>query len=168
MWGVAFGNVLHGIPLNAAHNYAGNFFTLLNPYALLGGLATLTLFILDGALFLALKTMGDLRREATTTARLSGAAAVVAGGGFLAWTEFSYRAAGHVATGVASVILASAAAVALLIALAPRRRGLNGRRAAARAWPSAPPRSASRPPPARCSPPCTRTCCRPRSTPPTP
>ena len=77
---------------------------MLNPYSLLGGLATLTLFILDGALFLALKTMGDLRREAMTAARLSGAAAVVAGGGFLAWTEFSYRAAGHVATGVASVI----------------------------------------------------------------
>ena len=94
LWGVAFGNVLHGIPLNAAHNYAGNFLTMLNPYALLGGLATLTLFVLDGALFLALKTMGDLRREATTAARLSGAAAVVAGGGFLAWTEFSYRAPG--------------------------------------------------------------------------
>ena len=44
LWGVAFGNVLHGIPLNAAHDYAGNFFTMLNPYSLLGGLATLTLF----------------------------------------------------------------------------------------------------------------------------
>src|ERR1700742_2037139 len=47
LWGVSFGNVLHGIPLNAAHNYAGNFFTMLNPYSLLGGLATLTLFVLD-------------------------------------------------------------------------------------------------------------------------
>ncbi|HTW04105.1 MAG TPA: cytochrome d ubiquinol oxidase subunit II [Streptosporangiaceae bacterium] len=129
LWGVAFGNVLHGIPLNAAHNYAGNFFTMLNPYSLVGGLATLTLFVLDGALFLALKTMGDLRREAMTTARLSGAAAVVAGGGFLAWTEFSYRTPGHVATGVASVILAFVAAVALLIALAAATGwGLNGRR----------------------------------------
>ena len=126
LWGVAFGNVLHGIPLNAAHNYAGNFFTLLNPYSLLGGLATLTLFLLDGALFLALKTTGDLRREATLAARLSGAAAVVAGGGFLGWTEFSYRAAGHVATGVASVILASAAAVALLAALAATARNREG------------------------------------------
>jgi cytochrome bd ubiquinol oxidase subunit II len=126
LWGVAFGNVLHGIPLNAAHNYAGNFFTLLNPYALLGGLATLTLFLLDGALFLALKTLGDLRREATAVARLSGAAAVVAGGGFLAWTEFSYRAAGHVATGAASVALAATAAVALLGALAAAVRQREG------------------------------------------
>ena len=124
--GVAFGNVLHGIPLNAAHDYAGNFFTLLNPYSLLGGLATLTLFTLDGALFLALKTMGDLRREATVAARLSGLAAVAAGGGFLAWTEFSYRAAGHAATGAASVILASAAAAVLLAALAASARGREG------------------------------------------
>ncbi len=123
---MAFGNVLHGIPLNAAHDYAGNFFTLLNPYSLLGGLATLTLFTLDGALFLALKTMGDLRREATVTARLSGLAAVAAGGGFLAWTEFSYRAAGHAATGAASVILASAAAAVLLAALAASARGREG------------------------------------------
>ena len=142
LWGVAFGNVLHGIPLNAAHNYAGNFFTLLNPYSLLGGLATLTLFVLDGALFLALKTMGDLRREAMTTARLSGAAAVVAGGGFLAWTGSATGRPGHVGTGVASVLLASAAAVALLVALAAASGwGLTGEGASpARAWPSAPPR----------------------------
>jgi cytochrome d ubiquinol oxidase subunit II len=126
LWGVAFGNVLHGIPLNSAHNYTGNFFTMLNPYSLLGGLATLTLFTLDGALFLALKTLGDLRRQAMTAARLSGLAAVVAGGGFLAWTEFSYRAAGHVATGVASVIAAAAAAVALLAALAAVARQREG------------------------------------------
>jgi cytochrome bd ubiquinol oxidase subunit II len=126
LWGVAFGNVLHGIPLNAAHNYVGNFFTLLNPYSLLGGLATLTLFTLDGALFLALKTTGELRREATMVARLAGLAAVVAGGGFLGWTEFSYRS-GHGATGVASVLLAATAAIALLAALAAivrRREGL--------------------------------------------
>jgi ABC-type ATPase involved in cell division len=60
--GVAFGNVLRGIPLNADHNFTGNFFTFLNPYALLGGLATLALFTLHGALFLGLKITGDLRR----------------------------------------------------------------------------------------------------------
>jgi cytochrome d ubiquinol oxidase subunit II len=126
LWGVAFGNVLRGIRLDAAHNYAGNFFDLLNPYSLLGGLATLALFTLDGALFLALKTRGDIRREAGTVARLAGLAAVVAGGGFLAWTEFSHRAAGHVATGVASVALAAVAAVALLGALAATARQREG------------------------------------------
>ena len=126
LWGVAFGNVLRGIPLDASHNYTGNFFTMLNPYSLLGGVATLTLFLFDGALFLALKTTGELRREATVTARLAGAAAVVAGGGFLAWTEVSYRAAGHVATGAASVALAAVAAADLLTALAANARGREG------------------------------------------
>jgi cytochrome d ubiquinol oxidase subunit II len=121
LWGVAFGNVLHGIKLDSAHNYTGGFFDLLNPYALLGGLATLTLFTLDGALFLALKTTGDIRREAGSTARLSGVAAIVAGGGFLAWTELSYRAPGHTATGIASVVLAALAATGLLAAVAANR-----------------------------------------------
>jgi len=127
LWGVAFGNVLHGIKLDAAHNYTGNFFSLLNPYSLLGGVATLALFSLDGALFLALKTTGDLRQQAHSWARRAGALAVLAGGGFLAWTEFSYRAAGHTGgTGAASVGLAAVAAVALLVALAANLRGREG------------------------------------------
>jgi cytochrome d ubiquinol oxidase subunit II len=127
LWGVAFGNVLHGIPLNAAHNYAGNLFTLLNPYALLGGLATLTLFTLHGAVFLALKTTGDMRGRANALAWKLGVAAVAAGGGFLAWTEASYRAASHTGTtGAASVALAAAAAVALVIAVLASRAGREG------------------------------------------
>lgn len=127
LWGVAFGNVLHGIPLNAAHNYAGNLFTLLNPYALLGGLATLTLFTLHGAVFLALKTNGDMRGRANALARKLGVAAVAAGGGFLAWTEASYRAASHTGTtGAASVALAAAAAVALATAVLASRAGREG------------------------------------------
>ena len=127
LWGVAFGNVLHGIKLDAAHNYAGNFWDFLNPYSLLGGLATLTLFTLDGALFLALKTTGDLRRDAHRTARLTGVLAIVAGGGFLAWTELGYRAPGHTgATGAASVALAAVAAVALIMAVTANLRGREG------------------------------------------
>ena len=126
LWGVAFGNVLHGIKLDAAHNYVGNFWDFLNPYSLLGGVATLVLFTLDGALFLALKTTGDLRRDANRVARGTGVLAVLAGGGFLAWTEFSYQAPGHTGTGVASVVLAAVAAVALLVACAANLRGREG------------------------------------------
>ena len=127
LWGVAFGNVLHGIPLNAAHNYAGNFFTLLNPYALLGGLATLTLFTLHGAVFLALKTTGELRARANALAGKLGLAAIAAGGGFLAWTEASYRAAGHEGTtGAASVALAAVAALGLVTTVLAGRSGREG------------------------------------------
>ncbi len=117
LWGVAFGNVLRGIKLNAAHEYAGNFFDLLNPYALLGGLATLTLFLLNGAVFLALKTDGPVRAGAHRVARWAGVLAVLAGGGFLAWTEASHRYSAGTGTGAASIALAAVAAVALVIAV---------------------------------------------------
>ena len=49
--------------------YVGTFFDLLNPYALLGGLVTLTLFILHGALFLELKTDGVIPRARRAASR---------------------------------------------------------------------------------------------------
>lgn len=60
LWGVAFANIVRGVPIDASMTYTGTFFTLLNPFALLGGLATLALFTLHGALFLSLKTTDDI------------------------------------------------------------------------------------------------------------
>jgi cytochrome bd ubiquinol oxidase subunit II len=56
LWGVAFANIVRGVPIDGSMTYTGTLFTLLNPYALLGGLVTLALFVLHGALFLSLKT----------------------------------------------------------------------------------------------------------------
>ena len=126
LWGVAFGNVLHGIPLNAAHNYTGNFFSLLNPYSLLGGVTTLSLFTLNGALFLGLKTTDDLRRRANALAWKVGLVAIVASAGFLAWTGASYRSPDHMATGVASVVFAAVAAVTLIGGVLASRLGREG------------------------------------------
>ncbi|MCE7004629.1 cytochrome d ubiquinol oxidase subunit II [Kibdelosporangium philippinense] len=86
LWGVAFGNIVRGVPLDAQHHFTGTFFTLLNPYALVGGLATLSLFALHGAVFLGLKTTGDLRERAVALTKPLGGAAILFGGGFLAWT----------------------------------------------------------------------------------
>ena len=55
---------LVGLPIDADMQYAGSFFTLLNPYALLAGLATLSVFTLHGAIFLCLKTGGEVREKA--------------------------------------------------------------------------------------------------------
>jgi cytochrome d ubiquinol oxidase subunit II len=126
LWGVAFGNIVRGLPLNAAGHFTGNFFTFLNPYALLGGVTTLALFTLNGALFLALKTTGDLRRRANTVASAVALAAIVAGGGFLAWTGAAYRASAGSGTGIASVVLAALAAVALIGAALTNRAGREG------------------------------------------
>ncbi len=66
--GVAFANLVRGTPIDANMNYVGSFFDLLNPYALLGGVASLLTFTLYGALFLALKTTGDLKDSAVKVA----------------------------------------------------------------------------------------------------
>ena len=57
--GVALTNVVRGVPINKDMEYVGNFFTLLNPMSLLGGLVILGLSLTHGAFFLALKTKGD-------------------------------------------------------------------------------------------------------------
>jgi cytochrome bd ubiquinol oxidase subunit II len=58
--GVAFSNLARGIPIDAQMHYVGGFFNLLNPYALLGGLMTVFAFMLHGAIFLSLRTTGEL------------------------------------------------------------------------------------------------------------
>jgi cytochrome d ubiquinol oxidase subunit II len=57
--------------------YVGGFFNLLNPYALLGGLTTLTVFILHGALFLSLKTGNTIMQRAMATTKKVGPVATV-------------------------------------------------------------------------------------------
>jgi cytochrome bd ubiquinol oxidase subunit II len=68
LWGVAVANLVRGVPIDANMNYVGGFFNLLNPYALLGGLMTLALFTLHGAIFLNLKTTDDLQEKARAIA----------------------------------------------------------------------------------------------------
>ncbi len=67
--GVAFGNVLEGIPLDPAGEFVGSFFTLLQPYALLIGVTTVALFTMHGALYLTLKTEGELQAAVRGWAR---------------------------------------------------------------------------------------------------
>lgn len=66
--GVAFANLARGVPIDADMNYVGGFFYLLNPYALLGGITTVLVFALHGAIFLSMKTSDDLRESAQKTA----------------------------------------------------------------------------------------------------
>jgi cytochrome d ubiquinol oxidase subunit II len=68
LWGVAFANLIRGVPIDAEMHYVGGFWNLLNPYALSGGLAALAAFALHGALFLCLKTKGELTERAHTAA----------------------------------------------------------------------------------------------------
>jgi cytochrome d ubiquinol oxidase subunit II len=67
--GVAFANLAKGVPIDSNMNYAGTFWTLLNPYGLLGGLMTIATFLLHGAIFLNLKTTDELSKRAYSFAR---------------------------------------------------------------------------------------------------
>ncbi len=114
LWGVAFANIVRGVPLNAAHVYTGNLLTLLNWYGLLGGLTTLTLFALHGAIFLALKTTGDLRERARHLAVRIAFVAVPVAAGFLVASQIGHgKAATDVTAGLAAVALLGAVFAAL-------------------------------------------------------
>jgi cytochrome d ubiquinol oxidase subunit II len=119
LWGVAFANILRGVPIDADKEYVGGFFNLLSPYALLGGLTTLLLFLTHGALFVALKTDGDIRHRARALALRVGVAAAVAAVAFLLWTQAHTGDA-------ASLVLFVLAAAALVGGLAAAVRAREG------------------------------------------
>ncbi len=61
LFGVAIGNILRGVPIDAQQMWTGSFPGLLNPYAMLIGLLSLCLFTMHGAIYLSMKTDGALR-----------------------------------------------------------------------------------------------------------
>jgi len=67
LFGVAFGNIFKGIPIDAAGLNQGNLFSLLNPYGLLAGVLFLLLFLTHGALWLCIRTEGELQQRAAAT-----------------------------------------------------------------------------------------------------
>ena len=84
--GVAWANLAHGIPLDGDGEFTGTFWTLINPYALLGGVTTLLLFCAHGTHFLGLRTHGVLRARAARAARVLSPAAAIAVALFAGWT----------------------------------------------------------------------------------
>src|SRR5450759_2197784 len=119
LWGVALTNVVMGVPINAAKEYTGNLFTLLTPVGLLGGLTTVALFLTHGAIFIALKTEGDIRDEARALAVKIGVAAAALAVVLLVTLNVSTGSAG-------SWIAAAVAADALLAGLFAAFRNREG------------------------------------------
>ncbi len=119
LWGVAFGNLVRGVELDASHTFVGSFFDLLNPFALLGGATTALIFLTHGAVFLALKTDGEIRHRAAAFAERSAVVTVVVAGAFAVWTQLAYS----VAWTWAATALAALALVALVVAARLRREG---------------------------------------------
>lgn len=68
LFGVAYGNILRGVPINKNGDYVGTFLELLNPYAIGVGVLTTALFTMHGAIYLAKKTEGNLRNRCQANA----------------------------------------------------------------------------------------------------
>lgn len=114
LWGVAFANIVQGVPIDADKHVTGDLFTLLNPFGLLGGLTTLLLFVTHGLYYLTLKTEGEIRERARTLSLPVGLAAAVVAVLFLLW-------ANQIRGDVLSTAVAVLAALAWLVALGAAR-----------------------------------------------
>jgi cytochrome bd ubiquinol oxidase subunit II len=71
LYGVALGNILRGLPLDAHHSYMGNFFTLLNPFALFIGVTGLAMLLTHGALYISITSKDDLALKAVVWAKVT-------------------------------------------------------------------------------------------------
>lgn len=149
LWGIALANLLNGVPLDSQGDFAGTFGDLFTGYTVLAGIAVVLLFAVHGAVYLGLRTVGDLRTNARHVASLLSPIAAAAGAGFLVWTlvvandvndkgifpgivpvaiaavavvaaTFLVRAASEVWAFVATGVAIVAAVVTLFVSLYPR------------------------------------------------
>ena len=63
LMGVALGNIITGIPLDPHKEFAGSFLSLINPYTLMVGITTVALFMMHGAIYVVMKTEGELHQK---------------------------------------------------------------------------------------------------------
>jgi cytochrome d ubiquinol oxidase subunit II len=122
--GVAFANLMRGVPIDNTMTYVGGFWNLLNPYALLGGIGSVILFTLHGAIFLSLKTSGDLMESSRKIANQLWLPAVIVPGAYFIWTYFTPQ--GYPRLGVnpgVIPVVAGAAIVAAGYFLRKKREG---------------------------------------------
>jgi cytochrome d ubiquinol oxidase subunit II len=86
VFGVGLSNLLHGVPINSSGDYAGGFWNLFTGYTVLGGVAFVLIFAFHGAVFLTLRTTGDLYERAQRAALGLVVPALAVGAGYLIWT----------------------------------------------------------------------------------
>jgi cytochrome bd ubiquinol oxidase subunit II len=85
--GLALGDLLHGLPISASHQYTGGFWQLFQPYGIMTGVTLVAICVLHGAIFISMKTTDQVRERAWLVARRVSpvtAALVIA---FIAWTH---------------------------------------------------------------------------------
>lgn len=127
VWGVGFANFVHGLPINADRvidGTAANFFGLFSPFALLGGVLAIVLFCFHGAVFISLKTRGEIRDRARSLAGRLGIASVVLVAGFTLWQNLTRPDSGW--QGTTGWILAALAIAGVALGWVFNSRGREG------------------------------------------
>ena len=79
VWGVALANLVHGVPLNSSHGFAGDFLDLFSAYTVVAGVAVVVMFAVHGAMYLTLRTEGDFSARASAAARRLSVPAAILG-----------------------------------------------------------------------------------------
>ncbi|PID73600.1 MAG: cytochrome d ubiquinol oxidase subunit II [Desulfobacterales bacterium] len=129
LFGVAFANIFQGVPIDAHGVYHGNLFTLINTYGLIGGLFFLALFLEHGALWLVVKTTGDLEARCVKIAGVLWWAVLVMVLVFLAATWFHTRLFANYLASPLLLLLP-----AMIVAALWQVRVFTGKRKAMHAW----------------------------------
>jgi cytochrome d ubiquinol oxidase subunit II len=115
LFGVAIGNIMRGVPLADDGEFAGSFFSLLNPFALLIGLTAVAMFVMQGAAWLNVRTEGPLRERARATGKVAWVAFIAL---WIVATIDSRAAAPHLWDAYSTNVLTWIAPLAFVIAAA--------------------------------------------------
>jgi cytochrome d ubiquinol oxidase subunit II len=86
VWGIGLSNLLQGVPLDSSGDYAGGFWNLFTGYTVLGGIAFVLVFAFHGAIYLTLRTVGDLCERAHRAALRLAVPALAVAAGWVIWT----------------------------------------------------------------------------------
>ena len=132
VFGVGFANFVLGLPVfqapgNDSLLVVGNgsigspyFWELFSPFALLGGIVVVVLFLFHGSIYLTLKTRGDVQARAKKFAVVIGLVAIIGGAVFLVLQNVLHQ------TGILGWVLLVVAAIGLIVAWVTVRGGKSG------------------------------------------
>jgi cytochrome bd ubiquinol oxidase subunit II len=112
--GIALGDLLHGLPIAANHEYTGSFWNLLQGYAIFTGITLVAICLLHGAIFITLKTAGDVRFRAGKIARRIAPVTALLTIAWVSWTHVTAGGGGFLNVVEFLAILAVLAAWALV------------------------------------------------------
>ncbi len=121
LWGVAVGNLMRGLAIDADMNYFGGLLPMLNLFSIWGGVTFVALFTMHGANFLSLKLDGELSAKAGTVAFKAWIAALAATVILVVW---AFAATDILANGLIPAALAALALIAVGVFIRQGRSGI--------------------------------------------